>query len=111
MPESAAAQNKTAPDRGAPNKDAASRDIPKEISDFSPDLWEQAGWLQCQLSVELPVPQFTVRDLLRLAAGSVVETQWKSGHDVPLLANRRQIGWVEFEAVGEALAVLLSALS
>jgi len=83
----------------------------KEPSSFSPELWEQAGWLQCELSVELPVPEFTVRDLLRLSAGSVVETQWKSGHGVPLLANRRQIGWVEFEAIGESLAVLLSALS
>jgi len=83
----------------------------KEPSSFSPELWEQAGWLQCELTVELPVPEFTVRDLLRLSVGSVVETQWKSGHDVPLLANRRQIGWVEFEAMGEALAVLLSALS
>jgi len=83
----------------------------KDAASFSAELWEQAGWLQCELSVELPVPEFTVRDLLRLAAGSVVETQWKSGHDVPLLANRRQIGWVEFEAVGESLAVLLSALS
>ncbi len=83
----------------------------KEAGSFSSDLWEQAGWLPCELTVELPVPEFTVRDLLRLSAGSVVETQWKSGHDVPLLANRRQIGWVEFEAVGESLAVLLSALT
>ena len=83
----------------------------KEPPVYSAELWEQAGWLQCDLSVELPVPEFTVRDLLRLSTGSVVETQWKSGHDVPLLANRRQIGWVEFEAMGESLAVLLSALS
>jgi flagellar motor switch/type III secretory pathway protein FliN len=82
----------------------------RETPGFSDELWEQAGWLPCELSVELPVPGFTVRDLLRLSVGSVVETQWKSGQDVPLHANSRQIGWIEFEAVGESLAVRLSAL-
>ena len=77
---------------------------------FSADSWEEAGWLKCELSVEVPVPDFTVRDLLRLSAGSVVETQWRNGHDVPLHANRRQIGWIEFEAAGESLAVRLTAL-
>jgi len=86
---------------------SAARPVPA----FSAELWEQAGWLPCQLSVELPVPDFTVRDLMRLSVGSLVETRWQSGHDVPLHANRRQIGWIEFEAMGESLAVLLSALS
>jgi flagellar motor switch protein FliM len=77
---------------------------------FSPELWEQAGWLLCDLSVEVPLPEFTVRTLLGLSVGSVVETHWKSEHDVPLHANKRQIGWIEFEAVGELLAVRLSVL-
>ena len=81
-----------------------------ETPGISAGLWEEAGWLQCDLSVELPVPGFTVRDLLRLSVGSVVETQWKNGHDVPLHANKRQIGWIEFEAVGESLAVRLTEL-
>lgn len=79
-------------------------------SGFSTDVWDEAGWLRCELSVELPVPGFTVGDLLRLAVGSVVATGWKTSHDVPLHANRRQIGWIEFEAVGETLAVRLTEL-
>lgn len=81
-----------------------------ETPGFSTSLWEEAGWLPCELSVELPVPGFTVGDLLRLSVGSVVETRWKTGHDVPLHANRRQIGWIEFEAVGELLGVRLTEL-
>jgi flagellar motor switch/type III secretory pathway protein FliN len=77
---------------------------------FSSELWEEAGYLECELSVELPVSGFTVRDLLQLAVGSIVETQWKSGQDLPLHASNRQIGWVEFEAVGETLAVRLTEL-
>lgn len=74
------------------------------------DPWEEAGWLTCELNVAVPVPEFTVRELLRLAIGSIVETQWRNGHDLPLHANQRQIGWVEFEAAGESLAVRITAL-
>ncbi len=77
---------------------------------ISPELWEEAGWLPCNLSVELPLHGFTVRDLLELSVGSVVETQWKTGEDMPVRANRRQIGWVEFEALGEYLAFRLTEL-
>ncbi|MBZ5642886.1 MAG: FliM/FliN family flagellar motor C-terminal domain-containing protein [Acidobacteriia bacterium] len=75
-----------------------------------PALWEEAGWLDCQMSVELPLHKFTVRDLLQLAAGSIVETNWKNGEDMPLRANRRQIAWVEFEALGDALGVRVTEL-
>jgi len=30
---------------------------------FSSAVWEEAGWLGCEVSVELPVHGFTVRDL------------------------------------------------
>jgi len=73
-------------------------------------MWEEVGWLGCELSVALPVYAFTVGDLLQLAIGSIVETQWKSGEDMPLRASNRQIGWVEFEALGETLAVRLTEL-
>ena len=77
---------------------------------ISSGLWEEAGWLRCVLSAEVPVPEMTVRDLLRLSIGSIVETEWRNGHDVPLHTNKRQIGWIEFEASGESLAVRLTAL-
>ena len=73
-------------------------------------LWEEAGWLKCVLSAELPVPGFTVGDLLRLSVGSIVESQWKNGHDVPLIVNKRQIGWIEFDAVGDSVAVRITEL-
>jgi flagellar motor switch/type III secretory pathway protein FliN len=77
---------------------------------ISAELWEEAGWLPCNLSVEVPLHGFTVRDLLQLSIGSVVETKWKTGEDMPVRANCRQIGWVEFEALGEFLAFRLTEL-
>jgi flagellar motor switch/type III secretory pathway protein FliN len=73
-------------------------------------LWDEAGWLKCDLSVELPLHGFTVRHLLQLSAGSIVETHWKNGDDMPLRANQRQIAWIEFEALGESLAVRVTEL-
>lgn len=74
------------------------------------DAWEEAGWLPCQLTVELPVHAFTVSDLLQLAVGVVVATQWKTEDDLPLRANHRQIGWVECELAGDFLAIRLTEL-
>ena len=73
-------------------------------------LWEEAGWLPCNMSIELPVHGFSVRDLLELSVGSLVETEWKSGEDAPLRVNGWQIGWVEFEQMGESLGVRLTEL-
>ena len=81
-----------------------------EAAAFSAAMWEEAGWLVCELAVELPVHAFTVRELLKLTIGSIVETHWKCGDDMPLRASNRQIGWVEFEALGETLAVRLTEL-
>ena len=73
-------------------------------------LWEEAGWLRCAVSVELSVHDFSVRDLLELTVGSLVETEWKSGEDAPLRVNGWQIGWAEFEQMGESLGVRLTEL-
>jgi len=58
----------------------------------------------------LPLHGFTVGHLLRLSVGSIVETHWKNGDDMPLRANQRQIAWIEFEALGEYLAFRVTEL-
>lgn len=73
-------------------------------------VWDEAAWLPCVISVELPVKGLSVRDLLGLSAGSLVQTDWRSGVDAPLRVNGSQIGWVEFEQIGELLGVRLTEL-
>ena len=68
-------------------------------------MWKRAEELPCRLTVELKVPGFTVRDLFRLSAGSVIETDWAQSTDVPLYVNKELIGWAEFEVLGDGLAV------
>lgn len=79
-------------------------------TEYPAALWDEAVWLPCEISVELTVRDFSVRGLLELTVGSLVETQWKSGGDVPMRVNGWQIGWVEFEQMGESLGVRLTEL-
>jgi len=77
---------------------------------------EEARWrpvlgLPCQLTVELPLPNFKVADFLGLRPGSVLSTGWRLAHDVPLHINGTLIGWAEFEGAGSRLAVRLTELA
>jgi flagellar motor switch protein FliN/FliY len=75
-----------------------------------PDPWVELMQLNCVVTVDVPVPKFTIRELLRLDTGSIVETRWKEGTHLPLQINGRQIGWVEFEVIGDRLAVQVTGL-
>ena len=74
------------------------------------EAWAEALWLPCQLSFELPIPGFTIGDLLRLQVESVVETQRAEGTDIEVQLNGQTIGWAEFEVVGDRLAFRFTEL-
>ena len=73
-----------------------------------PDPLDAVPWLPCTLSLELPVVRFTIGDLLSLTKGSIVETACHQTSDVPLRVNKLLMGWTEFEAVGDRLAVRIT---
>jgi flagellar motor switch/type III secretory pathway protein FliN len=75
-----------------------------------PTRWADAELLPCQLSAEIGVSRFTVRDLFCLEVDSVLDAGWPQSMDVPLKANSQLIGWVEFEVIGERLAVRLTEI-
>jgi flagellar motor switch/type III secretory pathway protein FliN len=87
---------------------ALSKDVVTMISEA---YWDDAGMLPCVLSVDLLLKNFTVRDLLRLAPGTVLESENASGADVPLAVNTQIIGWAEFEVVGDRIAVRVTELA
>ncbi len=72
------------------------------------DLLDTMPWLPCTLSLDLPVVQFTIGDLLKLTKGSIVETACHHTSDVPLRVNQLLIGWTEFEVIGDCLAVRIT---
>ena len=90
---------------------AASLALSKEISVPVPEeRWEEAQWLPCVLSLDLPVHSFTVRELLCLEPGVVLETKSANGADVPVVVNSQRIGWAEFEVVGRRLGIRVTEL-
>jgi flagellar motor switch protein FliN len=64
-----------------------------------------------ELDVVIPVRDFRVRQLLALAPGQVIETQWSHGDDLPLAAGDVQLAWSEFEVVETRLAVRVTRLA
>lgn len=67
--------------------------------------------LPVELDVAVPVRDFRVRDLLNLAHGEVISTQWLNGEDMPIQAGKVQLAWAEFEVVETRLAVRVTRLA
>jgi flagellar motor switch/type III secretory pathway protein FliN len=72
------------------------------------DPLDSMPWLPCTVSVDVPVVQFTIGDLLTLTQGAIVETTCHHTSDVPLRVNQLLIGWIEFEVIGDRLAVRIT---
>ena len=73
--------------------------------------WKPALNLPCQVSFSLPIPQFTLGDLLSLRVGAVIDTGHLEGTDVEVLLNDHLIGWAEFEASGQQIAFRFTELA
>ncbi len=73
--------------------------------------WKLVEEFECELTVDLPMPDFKIGDLLKLRPGSVIGARLRVGQDVPLRLNGALVGWIEFELVGEHLAVRLTELA
>lgn len=67
--------------------------------------------LPVSLIVSVPVRDFRVKNLLGIAAGAVIETQWSHGEDIPLASGNVQLAWSEFEVVDTRLAVRVTRLT
>lgn len=87
----------------------AAESVPGEMLPAE-EKWRQLSWLPCDITLDLPVASFTVRDLLQLRAGAVVETCYSRGAEIPLRANGQLIGWAEFEPVADHIGVRITEL-
>jgi flagellar motor switch/type III secretory pathway protein FliN len=72
--------------------------------------WSRLELLGCGLTVQIPVRAFSVRELLGLTAGVVVDTKWAQVKPVPVHVNGRQVAWCEFEVLAERLGVRITEL-
>ncbi len=74
------------------------------------EKWRPLWWLPCELSPQVSVAKFTVRDLLRLHPGSIVPSQLSCSAEIPLHANGQLIGWTELDSVGEYIGARITEL-
>jgi hypothetical protein len=72
---------------------------------------ERIAGLPVQVDVRVPLPNFRVADLLSLAAGSVVASEWPSSEDIPLSCGDVHLVWTEFEVVDHTLAIRVTRLA
>jgi flagellar motor switch/type III secretory pathway protein FliN len=89
---------------------ATSTPLQETSAPISEELWEEVNGFQCLFSVDLPVHSFSVRELLRLEPGTILETSSSSSADVPVVVNSRRIGWAEFEVAGSRLGIRITEL-
>ncbi len=75
------------------------------------ERWQPVMGLPCELSVDLALPHFKVRDFMAVRIGSVLHTGWSMGRDVPLRVNGALIGWGELESISTRLAVRVTDLA
>jgi flagellar motor switch/type III secretory pathway protein FliN len=83
---------------------------PPENTVADPEAWAQVLPLPCRLTVDVPLPGFTVADALRLRRGSVINSHWRVGTDISLRLNGELMARGEFEVVGNHLAVRITEL-
>lgn len=67
--------------------------------------------LPVAVSVAIPLRNFRVRNLLAMSAGTVLESQWAHGEDMPLASGDVQLAWTEFEVIETQLAVRVTRLA
>lgn len=87
------------------------RETPAQITQPAEKNLDDYGWLPCRLSIDIPIVNFTVADLLRLNLNSIVETACAATRDVPLRVNGVLVARAEFEVIEERLAVRLTELA
>ena len=74
-------------------------------------VWAHVANLPCHLTVDLPVPEFTVGQLAGLTTDTVVDSHWSVSQDVPLRVNGELVALSEFEVLGDKLAVRVTELA
>lgn len=66
--------------------------------------------LPCTLVLDVPVLHFAVHTLLCLSVGDILETAFQHNEDLALTVNGQFVGLVEFDVVGDRLAVRITGM-
>ena len=73
--------------------------------------WTTLSALPVKLQASIPMRAFRVRDLLALASGQTIESEWQITEDVPLKTGEVQLCWCEFEVVEQKISLRITRLA
>ncbi len=114
MPTSAAPPARESSPRASPEIAAETALVPAAEAAEAGDLippGSPLARLPVEVDVAIPVREFRLRNLLAMAPGQVIETEWTQGEDLPLAAGEVQLAWTEFEVIEKLLAVRITRLA
>ncbi|MGH9451495.1 MAG: FliM/FliN family flagellar motor switch protein [Terriglobia bacterium] len=94
----------------APENNPAVADLGSKAVLAPEDSWTSISGLPCQLSVDLSIAGFKVRDLLALEIETVIASQSSATGPVPLWVNGAKLARAEFDILGTRLAIRISEL-
>ncbi len=75
------------------------------------DPLSRAYEIPCTLVLEVPVVDFSVGSLMRLHPGTILRTAAQHNEDLTLRVNGQIVGMVEFDVIGDTLAVRLTGVA
>ena len=84
---------------------------PAQTAPDADSRWKRVGSLPCSVSIEVAVPGFTLKDLLKLRRGTVLSSDLPTSSNIPMRINGELIAWCEFEAMGNRLSIRLADLA
>jgi len=70
--------------------------------------WARCARLPLQLVVTIPLPTFSLKEVLAMRKGQRILSNWSSRDDVPLMAGDTFVANVTFEPAGSSLGVRIS---
>ena len=72
--------------------------------------WPMLQQVPVPMTVKIPLPGISLRQLGALAVGEVIVSDWPASEEVPLYASNVALSWGEFEVVEGSIAVRLTRL-
>jgi len=72
--------------------------------------WPMLQQVPVPMTVKIPLPGISLRELGALAVGEVIASEWPASEEVPLYASNVALSWGEFEVVNGAIAIRLTRL-
>ncbi|WP_263409066.1 FliM/FliN family flagellar motor C-terminal domain-containing protein [Terriglobus tenax] len=74
----------------------------------APEEWSYLAQLPVPLAVSIPLPSISLGELMQLAPGQVLVSNFPTNQDVPLVAGELFLAMVDFERAGDQLGVRIS---